>query len=127
MNDQNQKSQADDLHSSGNGNEIDKDAQMMAMLAHLLGIFTSFVGPLIIYLIKKDDSEFVEDQSKEALNFQITMLIAHMASGILWTVCIGVFLTMAVGLVSLVLGIMATLAANGGERYRYPLCLRLIK
>src|SRR5687767_6174019 len=51
------------------------DDKTMATLAHVLGIFTSFVGPLIIWMIKKDTSPFVDDQGKEALNFQLTLLI----------------------------------------------------
>ena len=55
---------------------VSKDARTMALLAHILGIFTSFVVPLLIYLIKKDEDAFIADQSKEALNFHITVIIA---------------------------------------------------
>ena len=72
--------------------EVSKDAMSMAMLCHLLAIFTGFLGPLIIWLIKKEDAPFVNDHGKEALNFQITVLIAMVASGLLTFVCIGVFL-----------------------------------
>ena len=56
--------------------EVSKDARMWAMLCHLLGLFTCFIGPLIIWLIKKDEDPFIDDQGKEALNFQITVAIA---------------------------------------------------
>ncbi len=56
--------------------EISKDARMWAMLCHLLGFFTCFIGPLIIWLIKKDEDPFIDNQGKEALNFQITVAIA---------------------------------------------------
>ena len=72
--------------------EVSKDARNMAMLCHLLAIFTGFLGPLIIWLIKKDEDPFVDEHGKEALNFQITVFIAMFVSGILTMVCIGIFL-----------------------------------
>ena len=104
-----------------------KDARMWAMLCHLLGLFTSFVGPLIIWLLKKEEDPFIDNQGKEALNFQITVLIASIVSGLLTMVCIGVFLAMAVGVVDLIFCIMAAVKANGGEAYRYPVSIRIIK
>lgn len=107
--------------------EISKDARMWAMLCHLLGLFTSFLGPLIVWLIKKDESSFVDNQGKEALNFQITVAIALIASGLLCFACIGIVLMPAVGIVDLVFCIVACAKANGGEAYRYPVCIRFIK
>jgi uncharacterized Tic20 family protein len=92
----------------------------------LLGIFTSFLGPLIIYLVKKDD-EFVSDQAREALNFQLTLLIGHVIGVVTTCVVIGWFIVTAVWLVSIIFGIMGTLAANSGQRYRYPVSIRMIK
>ncbi len=97
----------------------------MAMLCHLLGIFTSFVGPLIIWLIKKDSSPFVDDQGKEALNFQITALIASAACA--FGFCFAPFLLIAVHVTRLVFCIIATVKANQGIAYRYPLSIRLIR
>lgn len=99
----------------------------MAMLAHLLGIFTGFLGPLIIWLIKKDQSAFVNDQGKEALNFQITFVIAYIACGLLTFVLIGCFLMPIVVICNIVFCIMGAMAANKGQNYRYPFALRLIK
>ena len=107
--------------------EIASDERTMAMLAHLLAIFTWFIGPLIIWLIKKDSSEFVDDQGKEALNFQITIGIAWIASGLLTCVAIGLFIMPVVFVANLIFCILATVAANGGQRYRYPVAIRLIK
>jgi uncharacterized Tic20 family protein len=104
-----------------------KESKMWAMLCHLLGLFTCFVGPLIIWLIKKDEDAFVDDQGKEALNFQITVLLAFIVSGILTTICIGAFMLAAVGVGNLVFCIVASVKSNNGEAYRYPVCLRLIK
>lgn len=112
----------------GTGMEESKDARTFAALAHLLGIFTSFVGPLVIWIIQKDVHPFVDDQAKEALNFHITILLAHAIAGLLWMAfCIGTILTPTIFVLQIVLGIMATVKANNGERYRYPLTLRLLK
>lgn len=107
--------------------DIPKDARTMAMLCHLLAIFTSFLGPLIIWLVKKDDHPFIDEQGKEALNFQITIVLASIAAGLLIMVCIGAFLLPAVQVLNLVFCIIATIKANNGEHYRYPICLRLVK
>ena len=105
----------------------DKDARTMAMLAHLLAIPMGFVGPLIIWLIKKDEHAFVDDQGKEALNFQILILICYIVSYILIMVFIGCITTPLLLIAHVVLCIMGGMAANKGEWYRYPLNMRLIK
>lgn len=105
------------------------DDNTVAMLVHISGIFLSFIVPLIVWLINKDKPEkaFLTDQSKEALNFQITLFIAYFISGLLMIVVIGL-LTYAIAWIGgVVLAIMAGLAANKGEAYRYPFTLRLIK
>jgi len=108
--------------------EVSKDARMWGMLCHLLGLFTCFIGPLIIWLIKKDEDPFIDDQGKEALNFQITVAIAWIVSAVLVPVfCIGSFLGIAVFIADLVFCILASIKANGGEKYRYPVSIRLIK
>ncbi len=104
-----------------------QDDRTMALLAHILGIFTGFVGPLVIWLIKKDQSAFVNDQGAEALNWQITLAIAWVAVWILSMVVIGVFLIPVLGIVNLIFPIMGAVAANNGTLYRYPFALRLIK
>lgn len=109
--------------------EAPADQRTMALAAHLLGIFTGFIGALIIWLINKDDAgkAFVTDQAKEALNFQITVAIAMVICMILTIVVIGAILMPIVGLVSPVFCIIAAVKANNGEAYRYPFALRLIK
>ena len=104
-----------------------QDSRNMAMLCHLLGLLTCFVGPLILWLIKKDEDEFVNRQGKEALNFQITVLLASIVSGLLTMVCIGFVLAIVVGVADLVFSIMACVKSSKGEDYRYPVALRLIK
>ena len=87
----------------------------MALLAHLLGIVTGPIGALVIWLINKDDASkgFVTDQSKEALNFQITIVIAAVISGMLVALLIGLLLLPAVGIIDLIFCIIAGLKANG--------------
>ncbi len=111
----------------GSGGPDDKEARQMAMLAHLLGALLGFIGPLIIWIIKKDTSPFVDDQGKEALNFQLTMLIGYVLSGVLVYVCIGVFTAMAIWLMSLIFGIIGGMKANEGQYYRYPITIRMIQ
>jgi uncharacterized protein len=107
------------------------DQKTMALIAHLLGIITWFIGPLVIWLINKDhaDKRFVVDQSKEALNFQITITIAFVISFILTIISLGLlfFVPTLVGIANLVFCIIAGVKANNGEAYRYPFALRLIK
>jgi uncharacterized Tic20 family protein len=114
----------------GQGKLGESDERTMGMLAHILGAVTSFVGPLIIWLIKKDESPFVNDQGKEALNFQITVVIGYVVAMILSFVpfvgCVTVILFPALGIASLVFGILGGLEANKGKAYRYPFALRLI-
>ena len=106
---------------------VSKDATNMAMLCHILAIFTGFLGPLIIWLIKKDDMPFVDRHGKEALNFQLTVLIAWVASGLSMFVCVGFVLMPVVGIADLVLCIIAAVKTSRGEEYRYPVNIRFIK
>ena len=103
------------------------DDRNLAMLAHLLGIVSGFVGALIIWLIKKDQSPFVDEQGKEALNFQITMMIAVVGSWILMFVLIGMLLLPLLLLANLVFCILAAVAVSRGEHYKYPFAIRLLK
>jgi uncharacterized Tic20 family protein len=100
------------------------EEKTMALLAHVLTIVAGFIAPLIIYLIKKDESTFVAAHAKESLNFQITLFIIII---ILFITLIGVLLVWLVGILALVLIIVATLKASEGKLYKYPLTLRLIK
>lgn len=99
----------------------------LALLAHLLGVFTSFVGPLIIWLAYKDQDKFVESSAREALNFQITIFFGYIAASVLSFIVIGFLLVPFLYFGNLILGIVATIKASGGVDYRYPLTLRLVK
>ncbi len=107
--------------------EISQDARNMAMLCHLLGLFTLFVAPLIIWLLEKDKDPFIDNQGKEALNFQISVAIALFAGGLLWPVCIGIPILIVVPILDLIFCVIASVKSSGGQAYRYPLSLRLVK
>jgi hypothetical protein len=107
------------------------DAKTMAMLAHLLVIFTGFIGPLIIWLVKKDQSPFVNQQGKEALNWAITIVIGAVGSIIIGIIpFVGILACViypAVIVCNIVFGILSTITVNKGQPYRYPVCIRIIK
>ena len=116
--------------------ETNKDARMWAMFCHLAGLagmvipgIGCVIGPLVLWLIKKEEFPFVDEQGKEALNFQITMLIYGVVAGLLCFVCIGLLLAPALAIADLVLLIIAAIKANDGYHYRYPkyFIIRLIK
>ncbi len=107
--------------------EISQDAKNLAMLCHLLGLITNFLGPLILWLLKKEDDAFIDSNGKEALNFQLTIMFAMIAAGILSFLCIGVLLMPVIMVLDIVFSIIACVKASKGEDYRYPLCIRLVK
>ncbi|NNF06692.1 MAG: DUF4870 domain-containing protein [Candidatus Eisenbacteria bacterium] len=119
------------MTTSGNGSET--SARQWAMIAHLSALsgyiipFGTILGPLIVWQMKKKEFEFVDDQGKEALNFQITLGIYGIISLILALVGIGFLLLAALGILGLVGIIWGAIKANEGERFRFPLILRLIK
>ena len=99
---------------------------MWAMLAHLSELVFSVLAPIIILAVFGKRSAFVKDQSTEALNFQLTVLLASIVSGILILVVVGIFMLIAVGIYAFVFAIIAGIKANEGVLYRYPICLRLV-
>jgi len=102
---------------------------MFAHLSALVGVIIplgSIIGPLVIWLIKKDTMPFVNDQGKEALNFNITVAIAAVVGWILCFILIGFLLLAVLAIGWLVFVIMATIKANEGTTYRYPFTLRLV-
>lgn len=113
--------------SNNESGTLSSDDRTWGIIIHISGIFTGFLGPLIIWLIKKPESGFLDEQGKEALNFQITIAIAMFVSAMLTAVLIGVFMMPIVGLAMLILSIMAAVKVSNGEGYRYPLTMRLIK
>jgi uncharacterized Tic20 family protein len=110
-----------------------EEDKSLAMLCHLLGIFTGFIGPLILWLVKKDSSAFVGHHGREALNFQITLMLVMLGLGsvtvVMMFVVVGIFLIpvmFVVPILALVAEIIAAVAAQKGEWHRYPCCIRLV-
>ena len=102
---------------------------MFTHLSALFGLITGvgfILGPLVLWLIKKDQMPRVNEAGKEALNFQLTMLIALLVSFVLMLVLIGILLVFAVGIFDLVMVIIAAVQTSNGTRYRYPLTIRFI-
>lgn len=102
------------------------DEKNIATVTHLGGTLFSFLPALIVWILKKDDSAYLADQAKEALNFQITVLLAYIAAGVLSWILIGLLFFPIIWIVNIVFCIIAAIATSKGETYRYPLCLRLI-
>ena len=115
-------------------NVVDKSERTWALFAHLssfviwvTGIpFANIIAPLIIWQIKKDDMPFAAEQAKECLNFQISLTIYAVISGILTLVVIGIFALIAIMIVHVVFTILAALKANEGIGYVYPITIRLV-
>ena len=109
------------------------EERQWALFAHLSALvgyiipFGSIIGPLVIWQIKKNEMPFVDDQGKEALNFQITVAIIAIICLVLILILIGILLLWALAIANLVFIIVAALAANNGQAYRYPFAFRFIK
>lgn len=110
-----------------------KEAQTWGMLCHLVALvgfigvpFGHLLGPLAIWLIKKNEYPFVDEQGKESLNFQISMTIYGLVAAMLVFVLIGFPLLIGLGIADLVLVIIAAVKASNGESFRYPCTIRFI-
>lgn len=105
---------------------LTSDEKNIATITHLGGIVLFFIPSLAIWLLKKDDSAYIETQAREALNFQITVMIAMFAANILVWLLIGFLLIPAIWLANILFSILAAVATSKGEDYRYPFSLRLL-
>ena len=113
--------------SSATTGQPNQDERTMGLLSHLSGILLGFLGPLIFFLIKKDESPFVRDQAAQALNFQFILLIGYVIAMVLYIVFIGALLQLALWVCAVVFGILGGVAANKGEWYRYPFNVSWVK
>jgi uncharacterized protein len=102
------------------------DEKNIATVTHLGGIIFSFIPSLIVFMLKKDDSAYIRAQSREALNFQITLLLAQFAAYVLMFILVGFLLLGLIWLFNIVICIVAAISSSKGEDYRYPFTLRLI-
>jgi uncharacterized Tic20 family protein len=115
------------------GLEVDANARTWGMIAHLSALagyvipLGNIIGPLVIWQIKKTEIPFAADQAKEALNFHIGVSILAVLCVALMCVFIGFILLPVVGVVALIFTILAGIAANKGEYYRYPFSIRIVK
>lgn len=113
--------------------ELSKDAKQWAMLTHLAAFaaflipFGNIIGPLLVWQLKKDLGPFVEQNGKEAVNFQITIAIVALVCTMLMFALVGFLLLPVLGLYWLILTVIAGVKANDGVAYRYPLTIRFIK
>lgn len=109
-----------------------RDERMWGMFCHLSALagymipFGSVIGPLIIWSMKKDEFPYVNEQGKEALNFQISMLIYFIISAFLVLIVVGILLLIALGIFQLIMIIIASIKANNGEKFVYPLSMKFI-
>ena len=116
-------------HMAGAPSAEERQWAMFAHLSALVGVIIplgSIIGPLVVWLIKKDTMPFVNDQGKEALNFNITVGIAAIVGWILCFILIGFLVLAVLAIAWLVFVIIATIKANEGTTYRYPFTLRLV-
>lgn len=120
---------SDPLPAAGGPGQSERQWAMFAHLSALLGClipFGNIIAPLVIWQLRKDDMPFAAGQAKEALNFQITVMLAALLCVLLMLVLIGFLLLWALAIAALILVVIAAIKANEGVDYRYPFALRLI-
>ena len=103
-----------------------EDEKLRATLIHVGGIFFSFVPALVGYLVLRDRGPFVRGHSTTALNFQLTMLLGYIVGYVTAFFLIGFLVLLAVGVLVVVFGIIAAVAANRGQEYYYPVAIRFV-
>lgn len=112
--------------------EATPEERNFAVLSHLCGFsgllipFANLIAPAVLWYVKRDESDFIGDHAREALNFQISMSVWGIVAGLLTYVLIGFLLLPVVAVVWAVCMVIAALAASRGEEYRYPFTLRLV-
>ncbi len=109
------------------GRQLTSDETTWSMLSHLGGIVLGFLAPLIIMLTKGNESPYTKRHAVEALNFQITLIIGYFVAFVLTFVVIGIVLFPLLYIANIVFCIIAGMAANKGQDYKYPFTLRLVK
>jgi hypothetical protein len=103
------------------------DERLWAILTHIGGILFHWLAPLITFLVFRDRGPFVRWHTRQALNFQLTLLLAYIAGVVLAFVFVGFFVILAAFVLNIVFGILAALSANRGEFYRYPIAIEFVK
>lgn len=112
---------------------LSKDERMWGMLCHISAFaffifpFGNIIGPLVIWLIKRDVYQFVNEQGKESLNFQISITIYALAALLLSIILIGIPILIALFFFNFIMVVVAAIKANDGYHYRYPLSIELVR
>ena len=105
-----------------------QEERNLALLMHILAFFTGFLGPLVIWLVKKDESEFLDQHGKDALNFQISILIYSLPIAVIAIITcgLGAILVLPLFLLILIGCGMAAMQGYNGEPCKYPLAIQLL-
>ncbi|MBU9712611.1 DUF4870 domain-containing protein [Evansella tamaricis] len=104
----------------------EKDERLLAMVIYLISFFFPLIGPLVIWLIKKNDSDYIDHHGREYFNFLISFTVYYIIGFILTFVLIGILVLIVLGIATIVLTIIAAIKAYEGDRYRFPLIFRLL-
>ena len=114
-------------------NSSQREDKPLAVASHVLGIITSFIGPLIIYFVSDESKSFAKENAAKALNFQIPITIAYIIASVLGVILtfiigfIGTLLQLIVFVYSAIFSIKAAMAVNNGEDFEYPINLNIVK
>jgi len=117
------------IEQDGRGEHVStsNDERLLAMLIYVTSFFTTIIGPIIIWLIKREESAFIDYHGKEYLNFVISYFVYGIVSALLIVILIGFLLAPIVGIAAFIFTIIAAIKAFNGEMYRIPLIFRIIK
>ncbi len=105
---------------------VEKDERTLAMLIYVISFFTAFIGPLIIWLLKKDESDFLDHHGREYFNFLISFTVYSIISWVLVFIFIGMIMLPIVGITVIVFTIIAAIKAYEGKYYRFPFIFRIL-
>jgi uncharacterized protein len=106
---------------------VKSEERMLAAILYVVSLFFPIIGPLVIWLLKKDESSFINYHGREYFNFFISYTVYSVISGILAFLLVGIFLLWVLGIMALVFTIIAAVKAYEGNEYRFPLVFRVIK
>jgi uncharacterized protein len=106
---------------------VKSEERMLAAILYVVSLFFPIIGPLVIWLLKKDESSFINYHGREYFNFFISYTVYSIISGILVFLLVGIFLLWILGIMALVFTIIAAVKAYEGNEYRFPLVFRVIK
>jgi uncharacterized protein len=106
---------------------INSEERMLAAILYVVSLFFPIIGPLVIWLLKKDESSFINYHGREYFNFFISYSVYSVISGILIFLVVGIFLLWILGIMALVFTIIAAVKAYEGNEYRFPIIFRVIK